>query len=96
MIGIDCFLFGYFLIQPKKEQTAAVFDLLLQKKISAKKVKDETLIVRKKHRKILIPHLESIGVTCTENKGLPEFIYRNGKRYSIFVAVFLCFFLFLF
>ena len=72
MIGIDFYLFGYFLIQPKKEQTAAVFDLLLQKKISVKKAKGDLLIVRQRYRKILAPYLDSMGVAYTKNKGLPE------------------------
>lgn len=96
MIGIDFYLFGYFLIQPKKEQTAAVFDLLLQKKISVKKAKGDLLIVRQRYRKILAPYLDSMGVAYTKNKGLPEIMYENRKRYSVFAAAFLCIFLFLF
>ena len=96
MIGIDCYLFGYFLIKPQREQMAAVFDLLLQEKISARKVKGDALVLRKKHRKSVVSHLDSLGVAYTENKGLPEYIYRNRKRYSFFAAAFLSVFLFLF
>ncbi len=96
MIGIDSFLFGYFLIQPKKEQMAAVFDLLLREKISARKMKDDSLLLRKKHRKLLAPHLDSMGVFYTKEKGLPEYMYRNRKRYSFFAATFLCIALLLF
>ena len=48
MIGLEYFLFGYFLIEPKAEQAARVLDLLLSMKIGAKKIKSGAFVLRKK------------------------------------------------
>ena len=96
MIGLEYFLFGYFLIEPKAEQKARVLDLLFSMKIGAKKIKSDAFVLRKKHKKILVPKLDSLGVSYTEERGLPHFIYKNRKRYSVFAAILLCFFVFAF
>ena len=96
MIGLEYFLLGYFLIQPEKSQLAGIFDLLLSLRIGAKRTKNGALVVLKKYRKQLIPMLSSAGVLYSEEKGLPQFIYRNRKRYSAFFALFICFFIFAF
>ena len=96
MIGLEYFLFGYFLIEPKAEQKARVLDLLFSMKIGAKKIKSDAFILRKKHKKNLVPKLDLLGVPYTEERGLPHFIYKNRKRYSVFAAILLCFFVFVF
>ena len=96
MIGLEYFLFGYFLIEPKAEQKARVLDLLFSMKIGAKKIKSDAFVLRKKHKKILVPKLDLLGVSYTEERGLPHFIYKNRKRYSVFAAILLCFFVFAF
>ena len=96
MIGLEYLLFGYFLIEPREGQTARVWDLLFSMKIGAKQIKSGALILRKKHRKILAPRLDLLGVSYTEEIGLPRFIYRNRKRYSVFAALLLCLSFFIF
>lgn len=90
MIGLEYFLLGYFLIQPEKEQMAKVLDLLFSMRIGARQTKNGALLLRKRHRKNLAPILDSIGVSCTVEKGLPDFICKNRKRYAIFSALLIC------
>ena len=80
MIGIEYFLFGYFTVTPEAEKLAGVYNLLLVRGIGAKRMKNGTVAIREKHRKDLLVPLFDIGVSPSETKGLPRFIYRNRKR----------------
>ncbi len=94
MIGLDYFLFGYFLVQVKEGEKSAALNLLLQRGISAHSLKNGSLIFKKKQRKNVEKALNEIECAVGENKGLPRFIYQNRKRYGIFIGVLLSLFLF--
>ena len=96
MIGIKEFLFGYFYIEATPEKIAAVYDLLLNLGIGARRMKNGRLAVREKHRKILMESLSSLNVCASETLGLPHYIRQNRKRYGIFAALLLCAFLMIF
>lgn len=94
MIGIEYFLFGYFLITPSEGKHADAYNLLLSHGIGAKRVRDGRIAVREKNRKSIIAQLIETGASISDPKGLPYFIYRNRKRYGVFSALvlsFLCF-----
>lgn len=90
MIGIKELLFGYFYIEPAPERTAAVYDLLLNLGIGARRMKNGRIVVREKHRKILSESLSSIDACTSEALGLPRFIIKNRKRYGVFAALIIC------
>ncbi len=96
MVGIEYFLFGYFLVFAKEGKDADIYNLLLSLGIGAKRLKNGAVIIREKHRKKLAQPLAELGASLSEMKGLPHYIYRNRRRYGAFAALLLSLICFLF
>ncbi len=90
MIGLDYFLLGYFTVAVEEKQKGSALELLLQKGISARYSKKSGLTVKQKHRKKVLEALSNTGISISKNRGLPDFLYRNRRKYGLFIGFFVC------
>ena len=96
MIGIKFFLFGYLPIAVDARERSIVAHRLFSHSIPMKSLKNGCIAVLEKHRKEVLSLCPFLASKALKRKGLPEIIYGNRKRYGVFSALFICFFLLLF
>ncbi len=88
MARIDGLLFGYTVFSVKEEDTSLFANVLLSLGISAKIKAKSQAEIRLSDRMRLRARLDGIiEYSESEIKGLPGFLYRNRKRYGVFLGV---------